>query len=226
MCFTKKTKFFSPFYQSFENFINYISITCALLPNFSRIYVSFSTWPTLHSNLLFQTHPVQFVLPVYPWMHGHWMGCGGPTRGHFLKKRDPLSFSICQLPVTTQCRGETSCSPVCSSLDFVLLTLSRVCVCRHSHCEVFCATTPLYLESRYLPALAHTAFLLLLLQWFLSLGGRKCGIDVSFKGPTLCSLLLSIFWPGVGLHVDCLLQKEVSVMRVKRCTHSPAGISH
>lgn len=126
MCFTKKTKFFSPFYQSFENFINYILIIRALLPNSSRIYVSFSTWPTLHSNLLFKTHPVQFVLPVYPWMHGHWMGCGGSTRGHSLKKSDPLSFSICQLPVATQCRGETSCSSVCSSLDFDLLTLLRV----------------------------------------------------------------------------------------------------
>lgn len=43
-----------------------------------------------------------------------------------LKKSDPLSFSIYQLSVTTQCRGETSCSSVCSSLEFVLLTLSRV----------------------------------------------------------------------------------------------------
>lgn len=123
-----------------------------------------------------------------------------------LKKSDPLSFSICLLPVTTQCRGETLCSSACSSLGFVLLTLSwllymlpqslRILLCN-------CSTV----SGEQIPYQ--------LWQWFLSLGRRKYGIDVSFKGPALCSLLFSIFWPGVGLHVNCLLQKEVSMMRGK-----------
>ena len=53
MCFTRKINFFSPSYQSFENFISYILIICALLPNFSQIYASFSTRSILRSNLLF-----------------------------------------------------------------------------------------------------------------------------------------------------------------------------
>lgn len=110
-----------------------------------------------------------------------------------LKKSDPLLFSIYQLPVTTQCRGETSCSSVCSSLEFVLLTLSRVlCMLLQSLRSLLCNRS-MYLENRYLPALALTVFLLFLLQWFLSLGRRKYGIDVSCKGPALFSLLFSIF---------------------------------
>lgn len=141
-----------------------------------------------------------------------------PTMGH-IPKENWLTLSQ-KLSVSRSASAPWRVRLCAHLQNQALPSLSLYC---QNHCEFGCAAAPELPETSFLEVTHHFCLLqsyFHFLRWSLSLGKRRCDIDVLFRAEDSkapFSLNLDLLWVYLLIIVYC--RKNFCLMRVEKCTN-------